>query len=814
MRIACLFVLLLLLQRIPAQELSNRIGGAIRDMNSKPIAGASILLERASDTGWKRTAITDDKGRFVFTRLETGTFILAVTHVGYGTFRSGHILLDGRHFSIELPAIVLRQSSGQSLQEVDVVSRKPLIEQHIDRTTVNVESMISAAGSSALEVLSRSPGVSVGNDGTLSLNGKSGALVLIDDKPTYMSDQDLANYLRSLPGAVLDKIELMTNPPARYDASGNSVINIRLKKSRNRGFNGNISAGYTQGWYGRTNDALNINYRSNKVNVFSSVSCSGDRNYNNIEDKRHYFNPDGSPASAVYLGSGYRYDADAVNARVGLDHFISSRTTWGLVLNGNTRPRNDRLEYLSSQYSADMKIDSITTGYSRGAYKWTNGGVNLNFQHRFDSAGNELSADLDYIVYHSRGDQLSGNTVSLPDHSPAGGQDIRYLLASDISIYSAKADYSHPFRGRWRVDGGLKSSYVRAVNSTDLYDLAGALYMPDPNRSDKFQYRENVNAFYLNAHKEWTRWVVQAGLRMENTLARGHQPAEGTTPDSSFTKKYTSLFPTLYLSYSLDKNGAQSLVMSLGRRILRPHYQDLNPFLIYHDRFSYTAGNPYLDPSYNYHAELSYKYRKYLTATVAYDHVNGIIFQSTEAAGLLFVTRPENLAVGHYIGLFVNSSVSPSKWWSVNANARLAQFVNKGTVNSERLDQVVNNFAVDVFNQFKLGKGLSAELSGFYAGRMIWGQTIGDPLYAVNAGLQRSILKDKGTVRIKMDDIFHTLVTHERTTNIRQASDYNKSRTDSQRIGISLSYRFGKSANGRKRAHNADGADAEKDRVN
>lgn len=797
-----------------AQEIVNKINGIINDAHHMPLAGASVVLVKKKDSLWRKTDIADNEGKFEFDHINEGNYVLTVTSVGYKKYVSEPFSVNAQHSNIILPVISLQPADAIMLKEVAITSKKPLTEQLIDRTVVNVDAMLSAAGNNALEVLAKSPGITVSNDGDISLNGRGGVLVLIDDKPTYLSSQDLANYLKSISAATVDKIEIMTNPPAKYDAAGNSVINIRLKKNRANGFNGSISAGYSQGVYWRSNDALNINYRNKKFNFFGNMNYGSDRNYGDENFSRYFYNADMSPNSTVLMNTAYKYVSNSVNGRVGADYFISPKTTVGIVLTGISRPKNDRLDYSSEQYNADMRLDSVGTGFTNGKYTWKKGGINLNFQYKFDSTGKEISADFDYINYDSHGDQLSRNNVYKTDGAIAGNNDMLYLLPSDINIYSAKTDFIYPIKNHGRVEAGLKSSYVTTDNETVYYSLSGTTQTPDYSKTNHFLYRENINAAYVNVNKDWKRWSVQAGLRMENTQANGRQLGNVVVQDSFFRKSYTNLFPTAYFLYKLDSSGYHTLVLSYGRRIFRPSYQQLNPFLFFHDKYSYTAGNPYLNPCYNYHIEFSYRYRQYLSVSFEYDHVNGIIFQTTEASGNIFITRPSNIATGHYAGIFVNSSIPLAKWWTCNVNARVAQFVNKGIVANAYLDQIINTVGFNVYNQLKFNKNWSAELSGFYWGRMIWAQTVGNALYQVNAALQKTVLKNKGTLRFKIDDIFHSFIPHDKTTNIQQVQAFHTNTTDSRVAGLVFTYRFGIEANGRKRIHNTDGSDAEQGRVN
>lgn len=808
------FLLLLQYGIGQAQNLNGRISGAVQDAQGKPLAGATVQLRRATDSAVQRTVAAGDYGEFSFKRLHSGTYIIICTNTGHQKYVSPSITLDNDHRSIDLPAIALLGSGGQSMQEAVVAAKKPLIEQRIDRTIVNVDAMISAAGSNTLDVLGKTPGVYVDPNGDIQLNGKGGVLVLIDDKPTYLSAQDLAAYLRSLPGSLLDKIELMNNPPAKYDASGSAIINIQLKKNRAAGFNGNFSLAYVQGVYGRSNDALNFNYRDKKVNIFGSISYSRDQNYAKINGYRNFTDSIGKLQSTLQLNSNYVYQTNGWTGRAGADFSPSRNTTLGILLTGLTRPKTDRLYYSSQQYTAAMQPDSLSNGYTNGNYHWQNGGVNLNMLHKFNPKGQKISSDLDYIHYNSAGNQLSANGIYLPDGNIISSNSYLYQLPSDIDIYSAKADYTLPLPGKAGFDAGLKSSYVNTDNHNDWFDQEGGAYVPNYPNTNHFIYKENINSVYVSATKEWARWAIQGGLRVENTQARGHQIGNVAVPDSSFTNEYTHFFPSVFFSHKLDSGGNNTLVLSFSIRVRRPNYQQLDPFLFYVNPYTYTAGNPLLKPHYNNIVELKYSYKQYFGFAVDYFYIDHIIYNITQLVGNTFITRPENFGTNTSFNLYGFVNVSPVKGWDLNASFLLFNLTNKGNAFGQSIDQNTTTAEIEVSNQFQLKKGWSAELNYFYHGKNIGGQTTGDPIWNINGGIQKKVLHDNGTIRIKADDIFHTMVTRKTTNGLGEATSFNRTETDTQAVGISFSYRFGKAANARKSNHNSGGAADEQGRAN
>jgi len=419
---------------------------------------------------------------------------------------------------------VLAQDSAGSRQTLKVAvvkGRKPLIEQKIDRTIVNVDAMITATGSNALEVLSKSPGVIIDVNDNISVNGKSNVLVLIDNRPTYMSGQELAAYLRSLPSATIDRLELIPNPPAQYDAAGGAVINIVLKKIHAAGFNGGINLGYNQGVYGRANEAVNFNYRRARSNLFGNFGYGLDQNYNDQTFSRYFYNALGRLDAATFQNSGYHYRSDGWNGRVGMDLFVGSQTTLGFMVSGASRPKSDLQTYGNIEYDGAGRIDSSGSGITSGRYVWRNLSINGNAAHTFKGSGARLTADLDHVRFHAENYQHAPLRVVLPDGSLSSNEDRIFQYPGDTYIYSAKADLMLPLRRGAELDAGVKFSYVFSDNRFDWFDIAGSRQTEDYSRSNDFRYKENINAAYMNYKKQWRRWGIQAGLRAENTFFGG-----------------------------------------------------------------------------------------------------------------------------------------------------------------------------------------------------------------------------------------------------------------------------------------------------
>lgn len=813
MRPAILCLLLLFLScKIHSQQLGNSLGGLVKDSRNEAIPGATVRLLRAADSTLVRGVLTDATGKFIVTAIPADTYRLVVTSVGNKDYRSGTIQITDQQSAITLPVFILTPSKT-TLSEVNVVAKKPLIEQELDRTIVNVDAMIGSAGSNTLEVLGKIPGVSVDINGEISLNGKAGVQVLIDGRPTHMSGADLAAYLKSLPGGSLDKLELMTNPPAKYEAAGTSIINIRLKRNKLQGVTGNVALGYDWGRLGRSNDVISLNVNHKKVNLFSTLSYSQDSQLTDSQNERRSYDSSASLLSSIRLTNRNQTGSHGGMVRLGMDYAVSPNTTLGFVLNGQRSRRSERLDYVSLRTDKRYGSDSVGTGTTDGDFLWTNKSANLNGQHKFGKSGRQITADLNYVQYETQGEQVLANRVNDADGTFGSGQRFRYKLPSVISIYTARIDYEHPLPGKGKLEAGVRTSHVSNDNNSQYFRNEGANYVPDYGQSNHFLYGEAIHAAYTNIRKEGKRLAVQGGLRLENTQLDGRQLGNPEQTETFFRRSYTNLFPSVFLSYKLDTARRNTLTASMSRRIGRPNYQLLNPFLAYRDQYSFTTGNPYLKPQYITQFELKYQHKQFLGMALQYSRFSNLIFQLTEAVGDTFIVRPDNVANGAILALNTNVSVSPVSWWRLNANVTTAHLALRGKAYSEPLQVRRYSARISLMNQFQFGPRWNAEWAHYYSSNDVSGQTITRSRYRMSAAVQAKIIQGKGSIRLTLDDIFRSWITNSQTVSLKQAEAFQRSVYDTRRIGLAFTYRFGKEAFGRKRNHSDNGADSEKSRV-
>ncbi len=796
-----------------AQDLPGTISGKITDGgDQKIIDAATISLYKAKDSSLVKVNITDKDGNFEFQNIPEGKYYVVASSVGHlSNFSATVNLKAGGHVSV---GTLKLENEIKTLKGITVAAKKPFIERKIDRTIVNVDASITNAGTTALEVLEKSPGVSVDKDGNVSLKGKSGVMIMLDGKPSYLSGDQLANLLKNMPSSAIDQIEIMTNPSAKYDAAGNSgIINIITKKNKVHGLNGSITASVGQSYYTKTNNSFNINYRTGKVNIFGNYSYSLWQSHADQTIIRRFRDSTTKQIETIFDQEIIRHNkSQDHNLKAGMDFYVNKKTTLGVVFSGYLNPYTNVNRNQTDLNSASNKVDSVVTAdyYNNGNSK--NFSTNLNLQHSFDSTGKEFTVDLDYLDYSQPSNSLLSNNYYYPDFTiRKSPSSLIGDLPSTVKIYSAKTDFTFPLKNHAKIETGLKSSYVTTDNDALYEDQSSAGTVVDYGKTNHFIYKENVNAAYINFNRQIKKWGFQAGLRAENTNAKGHQLGNSAHPDSSFTKNYTNLFPTAYISYSLnDKN---TFVVNYGRRIDRPDYGDLNPFYYFLDEYTYQVGNTLLQPQFSDNIELSHTYNGFLTTTLNYSKIHHVftdVIKQITSERKTFQTK-ENLASKTNYGIAVSANFPVNSFWSTNLYTNVNYNAYSGVLEGGNLEINATTFMANMNNQFKLNNGWSAELSGFYRSKGIEGEIVVNPMWRLDAGIQKMVLKKKGSVKLGVRDIFNSQ-NFSGSINYQDIDAYIKNIRDSRTFSLSFSYRFGKPIKSQNRRRTG-GAVEEQNRI-
>ncbi|HEY0031570.1 MAG TPA: TonB-dependent receptor family protein [Bacteroidia bacterium] len=787
-----------------AKENAGSVKGILLDDHQTPIPFATVILKNAADSSLYKGEISNEKGEFNFEKVKTGSFLLQIQMTGFELLTKA-LDISENNSSIDLGTIIVPPAS-KDLQTVTVQAEKPFIERQVDKMVVNVENSIVQAGSSILEVMEKLPDVMVDQDGNVSLKGKQGVIIMIDGKPAALSGQDLANLLRGMSSSNIQKIEIITNPSAKYDAAGNAgIINIVMKKNRMQGFNGNVSAGFGQGRYSKYNSSLSLNYKKDWYNLFFNYSYSHRKGFNNLMLNRKFY--EGDTLNTVFDTDNYiTFPFDTHAPRLGADFYLSKKTTLSVLGTGVVNHFSPSAQNHTDIYDGHANKVSSYDFVNDSRDKWFNYAFNTQLKHQIDTSGQEITVDLDYAKYWNLTDQLFTTTSR---NSSDSISDINYLVGKQngmLYLYSAKADYTKPLKKDAKFEAGIKSSYVNSDNNMAFYNRANNYDSFDTARSSHFLYSENINAAYLNFSKDFKKISFQLGLRAEHTVSKGKQMLDGQT----FTRNYLQVFPTLFLDYK--RNEKHNFNLSLGRRIDRPGYEQMNPFKRLIDATTYSEGNPYLLPQLTYNAELTYSYKNTFFVTGGYslttDNITDVLIQDSETRTT--VQAIVNLNEYNYYSLNLSFSKRLAPWWTTNTSILSYYGIYTGTINNFQIDQGTPSFYVNTSNSFSIKDGLSMECSFQYNYKSLYGVTTIRTNYNLTAGIQKSILKKRGSITLNVTDIFWKAYP----SGVTQFGNVNEdwtSKRDSRVVNLNFTYKFGKGQGARMRRKT--GADDEKSRI-
>ncbi len=777
---------------------AQHVTGFAGDDKGKPLSGASISLKNAKDSSVAKVGISGSSGQYEFSPVAPGRYFITISHVGFVPGNTAPFVI-GPEGIIQAPVLSLSRLPKE-LREAVVTGRKPLIEARSDRIILNVEGSINAIGSDALELLRKSPGVTVDKDNNLSLNGKNGVQVTIDGRPTYLSAANLAEYLKSLPSTSIESIEIISNPSARYDAAGNGgIINIRLKKNQAYGTNMSINAGYAIGTYSKYDGGFSFNHRDNKINIFGDYSF------------KHAMNEGFSTQYRSQLDTLFQQRTVLVtttthhNYKFGADYFINKTNTLGFLINGVS----SKFDLNSNAVTPIIYIPTDQTARVLHANNQTGGtrdNINFDLNYRFaDTSGHELNIDADYGQYHLRSNQFQPN-----DYYDSTGKLLLYsnnyniITPSDIHIYTLRADYETNL-AKGRLSFGVKSAYVTTRNDFEEYDVTlngGSMHsIMDTLSSNNFDYNENINAVYANYSRTLKGWTIQGGLRAENTNSKGTstgwkenllaRTSEAFIPyDSTFHRHYTDLFPSASVTYK--KNQKKQWSLNYSRRIDRPTYQSLNPFEFKLDDYTLSRGNTMLRPQYTNSVGLSFTCNYKLTVSANYSHTKDLATTLIDTIdGSRSLIEQKNLATQDVVS-FTLSYPFQYKWYSAYLNINGSYLLNKANFGAGRTIDL-NIFNATIYSQHsaRLGGGWTAEIDQYYASPTIWAATLrANSLWNLDAGIQKTVLGGAGTFKVSVTDIFHTL-NWSATSSFAGQNTHVSGGSETRQLKLFFNYRFG-----------------------
>ncbi|MCP9762557.1 outer membrane beta-barrel protein [Lacihabitans soyangensis] len=779
-----------------------QISGTIKNQKNEGISFATVLVLNAIDSSLVKAETATENGGFVMKNLFGGKYILSVSSVGYKKYFSPMFQLENTN--LQLADIIL--SEENTLKELTVSATKPLVEVKADRTVFNVQGSLVSTGLSAFEVLRKSPGVSFDNNENIVLQGKTGVRIFIDGKPSILQGQDLNEFLKSLQASDIEAIELITQPSSKYDAAGNAgIINIKLKKDKRYGTNGSFSTGFAYGKFAKNNNSLTFNNRGKKVNLFGTYSNRLGKTWSFLDFYREQVNTIFDQKS-VFVRDGL-----GQNVKAGLDYFIDSKSTFGVIINGNF---NDN----TNKNNSRTPISPINTGIVEQVLiadneSFTNSdNIYLNSNYKYsDTKGRVFNVDFDLGKYVSDRSSFQPNYYKNGDETQILFQNIyRMNTPTDINLLSSQMDYEQNlWKGKFSV--GVKFSKVTTDNTFDFYDVIDGTDVLNQTRSNNFVYDEQIRAAFMNFSKNVKKVDFQIGLRAEQTISDGNLNSLQNNSDNRVKRNYTDLFPSGGLTYNRNQNNVYALTYS--SRIERPTYQSLNPFEWQVDELTFQKGNAFLQPQYTTNIKISHTYKYTLTTSLSYSYVKDFFAQITDTLNYdRNFLMERNIADQRVIDFGVSYPYNVKKWWSV--------YVNVDIYHTDfRSDEVkFHNIKANVLsfygqNSFKLPKKWNFEVSGWFGSPGIWGGTYKTKsLGSIDVALQKTFLKDKLSMRLAASDLLFTSPWRG-TTTFGGLKITGSGGWESRQFRANLSYNFGnnqvKSARQRKTS-----LDDAKDRIN
>jgi iron complex outermembrane receptor protein len=798
--------LIILIGIFASLNLTAQISGKVVNEQSQPMPFCQVALAKSNDTSMVAMAATDIDGKFEIKDKYVGTFILLASSMGYDKYYSAPFTLTNENSKYDAGIITLK-GGAQFLKSVNVVAQKPFVEYKEDRTVYNIENSVISAGNNVLEVLKKLPGVKADNGDNLAVNGQSGVLILIDGRTMYLTGTDLANYLKSLNANQVEKIEVLSHPSAKYDAAGSTVINIVLKKDKKGGFNAELTSRYSQGIYYGIFEGANLNYSSAKWNIFGTYGYGIDNTFQRIGMDTKFLNNE-VVQTTINDSLQKKSIGDHNNGTLSVDFTPDKKQTIGFVADISQSGEALDKNYTTNVYGSNSRLDSSTNLMGHRTYNVMNMAFDLNYTLKIDSTGRELSAAFDYAAYSTTFNELDVNSIYDTLNQLRGTPvNLKFSLPNNVNIWAARIDYTQPLGKDCKLETGLKSSYVTTGNNAQYWNVVNGVDVVDTGFTNNFNYSEYIYAGYISIESKLGKKTdFQLGLRGEETQGKGVQLVH----DTSFTHNYFNLFPNGRITYRLDTNNL--LHLSYRRRIWRPDYQSLNPFIFIISTYTYDKGNPALLPQISNAFYIGDAYKHFLSVDIGDEYwtnpINNVT--TTNNTTHIIYTTPFNFTSYNNFYGKVDATVPFAKWFTSMNSFLLMQQQSQGMAEGSpfSVSQLVYTFST--VNTFTIGKSWSSEVDFNYSSKSLNGLFIVQPVYTLYAGIKKTFAKERGTASLNFSDIFWS-DRFSGAENIVNTYFSTSSYNDTRFVALSLSWKFGKAQHERQEKEKA--AEEEMNRV-
>ena len=773
--------------RPAAAQTEGMLTGTVVDEANKAVGFVNVAVLDAASMAVVTGAIADMDGNFLIKSPAKGRYLLKLSGLGYVPLQTQAFEVTGEAFKRDFGKLQLK-ADVKTLSEVTVQAMRPTIVNHPDKMVVSVEGTALASGSTALEVLEKSPGVWLDQDGNIKLNGKSGVQVMLNGKQSYLSGKELQNLLQGMSAENIKDLEIITNPSSRYDAEGTSgIININLKKNEAFGMNGSVYGGYQYNRLHTYTSGGNINYKNGRWNTSASVDMARRMNYRDMTMDRVFLN---EGATSDFEQEGYEEkERITPSLRLSTDYDINDRHSVGAMANLSRNTFDGYFNTDSYLRGSNAANDLFINANNSTESITTSSTLKLHYTGKLDSQGTSLSADLDYVrIGESNDSEFLNRYTYLNTDQPATEELLTSTNPTSYDIYAAKVDFAKTLGKAGKLELGAKASHVVSDNELLFYEVADGRKMPDDRRSSHFIYKENIYAAYANFSTRFgEKWSLQAGLRAEQTDATG----KSVTLRKANERNYLDLFPSVFLQQKVSDKYQVSYKYS--RRINRPYYENLNPFIFYLDPYTWAQGNPYLRPQYTNSFEVTQTlmsaYNLILGYAVTKDFIGEVPEQNPADNTTVF--KQQNISNFKNASATLVAPVRISGKWEMNNNATVAFMSYTNESNGEAVLNEQMFFTAQSSQNIQLPHGLRLEVSGAYQGPGVFGLYEFQSSWWVDAGLKRSFLNDRLAVTLNASDIFKSrvmvasTVLNGNTNSLRQYQG-------AQGVRINLRYRFNK----------------------
>lgn len=754
---------------------------SIKVVNAKrePVPYATLIVTSAKDTLQNKKEVSDSSGIAIFD-LIYGQYLVSVSAVNYAPFQNGINVKN------ETPSFIFTaENVSKTLQAVTVTATRPVIRQEDDKTIVDPENL-AASSTNAYEILEKTPGLFVDQDGNIYLNSTTPATIYINGREQKMSTADIATMLKNLPPNSIATIEILRTPSAKYDASGGGgIVNVVLKKGVKIGLTGSFTVGGNQGHYGNRFIGLNLNNNNGKVTTYLNMQYARRNYYEEVRTDRRFaadslLSQDAFslyPTNNYYIGFGINFPLTkkwelSFDSRINYSNFINTTNNLSQIIkvsSGDVITKN----------LSDVANDGNTFNLSQG----------FSSKYKIDSAGSEWTTDLSYNYSPNNSDQSFSNTFIIPVIPVVGGDG---KIKTQLHFISAQTNLLYKFPKKVTIETGLKSTYVGFNNTTDYFRTSSGNRIKDIGRTSAFKYKENINAIYLQASKTFYGITVKVGSRVENTNMQGNQL---TPNDTSFTIHRTDLFPYVYISRNLMKIMKYDLrgYLVYRRTINRPGYGLLNPSQRYVDQYLFETGNPSLRPQFtqNYEANISVDERPILAIGVndTKDIFTNVVYQADSSRSIAYRTY-DNLGKNKEIYFRAIGAIPPGGKYFIVAGLQYNHNFYQGLYENKPLSFKRGSWSIFTYQTLKLTSTTQISLNGFarFNGQLQFYEL--SNFGSLNFSVNQQLLKKKLVVSMSVNDIFLTNNNH---FEIRQGSvDATGFRTgDTRRFGFNIRYNFG-----------------------